>query len=215
MSKADKHRSPGRLFVVSAPSGAGKTTLVKKLLETKSDLRFSVSHTTRRRRRGEVDGRDYFFVTAAEFAAMRSAGEFLEHAEVFGNFYGTGREQVEQLRKAGCDVLLEIDWQGARQVRENMPDCQSIFILPPGVAELERRLRGRGTDSEEVIAHRLSEALGDLSHWSEFDYAIFNDDLDVAANKLLAVLMGDGGSSATTNAAVQSRIKELLAQAPD
>ncbi len=214
MNKSSNKRSRGRLFVISAPSGAGKTTLVKKLLDTNSELRFSVSHTTRRRRRGEVDGRDYFFVTTAEFAAMRGAAEFLENAEVFGNFYGTGREQVEELLNAGHDVLLEIDWQGARQVRENMPDCESIFIVPPGIAELERRLRGRSTDSDEVIARRLSEALGDLSHWSEFDYAIFNDDLEAATEDLLAILAGEGGAKATANAAVRDRIKDMLSEAP-
>ena len=143
---------PARLFVIAAPSGAGKTTLVKALLERNPELEFSVSYTTRRKRTTEKDGRDYFFVDEDRFLELKEQGELLESALVFGNHYGTGRTQVRQRLDRGKHVILEIDWQGARQVRESMPDCVSIFILPPGVAELERRLRDRRTDSEEVIA---------------------------------------------------------------
>ena len=182
----------GRLLVISAPSGAGKTTLVRRLMDRRPSLHFSISHTTRPMRRGERHGHDYFFVDKDEFERIRLGGGFLEHAEVFGNRYGTGREQVEQLLASGQDVLLEIDWQGAQQVRENLPECVSIFVLPPSLDELEARLRGRSTDSEEVIRRRLGEAIGDISHWREFDHVIVNDDLDEAVEALLAVVQGRG-----------------------
>jgi len=204
------HLEPGHLYVLTAPSGAGKTTLVKRLVEQRPALRFSVSYTTRPQRTGEVDGRDYFFVSETEFAAMREAGDFLEHATVFGNSYGTGRAQVGKLLDRGEDVLLEIDWQGAAQVRTNLPGCVSIFILPPSLEELERRLRGRQTDSEEVIARRLGEAVGDMSHWPEFDYAVINDSLDEAAAELSRVLDGEGAASSTREPALRARIKAIL-----
>ena len=182
----------GNLLVISAPSGAGKTTLVRRLMERRPSLHFSISHTTRPMRRGETDGQDYFFVDDDEFEAIRQRGGFLEHASVFGNRYGTSRERVEQLLAGGKDVLLEIDWQGAQQVRANLPECVSIFILPPSLQELEARLRGRSTDSEAVIRRRLGEAIGDISHWREFDYVIVNDDLDQAVEELLAVVAGRG-----------------------
>lgn len=203
-------RKTGKLFVISAPSGAGKTTLVKRLVERQPDLQFSISYTTRRARSGEVSGRDYFFVSPDEFRRMREAGEFLEHANVFGNEYGTSREQVRQMLNAGQDVLLEIDWQGAQQVRENLPECRSIFILPPSVPELERRLRGRSTDSEEVIARRLGEALGDISHWDEFDYVIVNDDLDAAAAALQEIVTGSGWAWSTAEASVRAQVAAVL-----
>lgn len=180
----------GRLFVLSAPSGAGKSTLVSNVIEAHRNLRFSISYTTRPPRKGEVDGVEYFFLDRASFDAMHDADEFLEHAEVFGHHYGTGRGQIEQLLDAGHDVLLEIDWQGARQVRANQPDCCSIFILPPSIAELERRLRNRGTDTEDVIQRRLSEAIDDMSHSDEFDHVVINDDLDQAVKELTAVITG-------------------------
>jgi guanylate kinase len=201
----------GRLFVVSAPSGAGKTTLVKRLVTMRPGLRFSVSYTTRPQRSGEVDERDYFFVDETRFAAMRDAGDFLEHACVFGHRYGTSRAQVQSLLDAGHDVLLEIDWQGARQVRANLPACISVFILPPSVAELERRLRGRGTDTAAVIEGRLSEAVGDMAHWQEFDYAVVNDDLEAAVAELCGILDGEGAACATTNPSRRARIETLLA----
>ncbi|MFQ5634707.1 MAG: guanylate kinase [Gammaproteobacteria bacterium] len=202
--------SRGRLFVLSAPSGAGKTTLVRRVMSRRPNLTFSVSYTTRPRRSGETDGRDYHFLTPDEFAAMRDGGEFLEHAEVFDHCYGTGREQVDKLRDAGNDVLLEIDWQGARQVRGNQPDCCSVFILPPSVEELERRLRGRETDSAEVIARRLGDAVDDMSHWTEFDHVVINDDLEGATEALLSVMAGDAPGSATGNAELRARVAALL-----
>jgi guanylate kinase len=203
----------GKLFVLSAPSGAGKTTLVKKLLEKRPDLRFSISYTTRDSRAGETDGVDYFFLDQAGFEAMIDANEFLEFAEVFGRFYGTGREQVEQLQNDGHDVLLEIDCKGAQQVRANQPDCCSIFILPPSVDELERRLRGRATDAEDVIRNRLGEAIREMSHWHEFDHVIVNDDVDRAAATLEAIMNGGATGTATADGGVRSRIEALLAVA--
>ena len=154
-----------RLFVFAAPSGAGKTTLVNMLVARYPDLKFSVSYTTRAARENEVEGKDYFFVDVDTFELLRQEGELLESALVFDNRYGTSRSQVEKHLAAGFDVLLEIDWQGARQVRAAMPECVSIFILPPSRAELERRLRGRKTDSDAVIERRLRDALSDMSHW--------------------------------------------------
>jgi guanylate kinase len=203
--------SSSRLFVIAAPSGAGKTTLVKALTTRNPELRFSISYTTRAQRRTEVDGSDYLFVDRAEFDRLRAAGALLESAEVFDNFYGTSREQVERHLAAGHHVILEIDWQGARQVREAKPDCVTVFILPPSRAELERRLRSRGTDSEAVIERRLRDALSDMSHWDEFDYVIFNDDLGEAVADLEAVLAGRGEASATDNPAVRKAARRLLA----
>ena len=203
--------TPARLFVIAAPSGAGKTTLVHAITKRNPGLRFSISYTTRRQRRTEVDGRDYIFVGKDEFERLRGEGALLESAEVFDNFYGTSREQVDKHLAAGHHVILEIDWQGARQVREAKPDCITIFILPPSRDELERRLRSRGTDTDEVIARRLRDALSDMSHWDEFDYVIFNDDLDQAVADLEAVLAGGGETCATTNPAVGKAANELLA----
>lgn len=184
----------GRLFVIAAPSGAGKTSLVRALLQKQPSLQLSISHTTRTPRAHERDGDDYYFVSAQQFAALRAAGAFLESAQVFDNSYGTGREQIDARRRAGQDVLLEIDWQGARQVRQSQPDCISIFILPPSREALERRLRSRGTDSEQVIARRLADAAADMSHCTEFDYAIVNDDFDQALTQLQQIVAGRGES---------------------
>ncbi|HHQ13843.1 MAG TPA: guanylate kinase [Chromatiales bacterium] len=200
----------GRLFVVSAPSGAGKTTLVRRLVEQRPDLRFSVSYTTRPKREREVNGEDYFFVTPQEFERLRDSGELLEHASVFGNSYGTSRRQVLDLLESGTDVLLEIDWQGAAQVRANMPECTSIFILPPSIPELERRLRGRGTDSEQVIERRLNEALDDISHWQEFDYVVVNDDLDTAVAALQEILAGHGEPYSSASPDIRARVMAIL-----
>jgi guanylate kinase len=200
-----------RLFVIAAPSGAGKTTLVKALTTRNPELRFSISYTTRPKRRNEAHGVDYLFVAKDEFDRLRADGALLESANVFDNFYGTSREQVEEHLATGHNVILEIDWQGARQVREAMPDCITVFILPPSREELERRLRSRGTDSDEVIERRLRDALSDMSHWDEFDYVIFNDDLDQAVADLEAVLAGRGAKSATTRPAVESAANKLLA----
>jgi guanylate kinase len=180
----------GQLWVIAAPSGAGKTSLVRALLDRDPSLKFSISYTTRKPRSSEVHGRDYFFVTPEEFGAMAREDAFLEHAQVFDHWYGTGREHVAGLRAAGFTVVLEIDWQGARQVKERAEGSQSVFILPPSVAELERRLRGRKTDSDAVIERRLKDALGDMTHWSEFDHVIVNDVFDAALDRLAAVIAG-------------------------
>ncbi len=187
--------SRGRLFVVAAPSGAGKTSLVWALMERDPSLRFSVSYTTRPRRAAEEHGRDYFFVSRDEFERMVEAGEFIEHARVFDNCYGTARQQVEQSLAAGQNLLLEIDWQGARQIRSAMPEAVTVFILPPSRAELERRLRGRGTDSEEVIQRRLRDAAGDMTHWPEFDHVVVNDDFGVALAELGDIVAGRGDAT--------------------
>lgn len=178
----------GTLFIVSAPSGAGKTTLVGRLLHDDPQVRHSVSFTTRAPRPGEQDGREYNFIDVQRFLAMRERGEFAEWAEVHDNFYGTSRTWLEQRMKEGCDMMLEIDWQGAQQMRRQFPEAVSIFILPPSIAELERRLRGRGADSEDVIARRVAGALGEMRHVAEFDFVIINNDLDIALGELKAAV---------------------------
>ena len=164
-------------------------------MERQPGLRFSISYTTRQQRPNEVHGRDYFFVGKPEFEVMAARGEFLEHARVFDNFYGTALAQVEASLAAGQDLILEIDWQGAQQIRAKLPECQSIFILPPSRAELERRLRGRGTDAEDVIQRRLRDAASDMTHWSEFDYVVVNDDFERALGELQAIVRGSGAAS--------------------
>lgn len=198
------------LFVIAAPSGAGKTTLVKALVNNNPALKFSISYTTRKQRSTEQHGRDYFFVDREEFAALREQGELLESAVVFDNHYGTSRSQVQEHLDNGKDVILEIDWQGAQQVRDSMPGCVTIFILPPSRDELERRLRGRQTDSDEVIERRLNDALGDMSHWQEFDHVIINDDLERATADLEAIIAGNGGYSRVGSAALAKRVKNVL-----
>jgi guanylate kinase len=177
-----------QLFIVSAPSGAGKTTLVRLLRENDPALGVSVSHCTRPPRSGEQDGRDYHFVGVAEFLAQVAAGGFLEWAEVHGNYYGTARSEVEAALLAGHDLLLEIDWQGAQQVRKLFPEAVGIFILPPSLPELERRLSARATDSADTIRSRLAAAREELRHVGEFDYVIINEDLQRALHDLLAVI---------------------------
>lgn len=202
--------SSARLFVVVAPSGAGKTTLVKALVVRRPGLRFSISYTTRKKRSNEAEGVDYLFVSVDEFARLRARGDLLESAEVFDNHYGTSRKQVEQHLQDGHHVILEIDWQGAAQVREAKPACISIFILPPSTDELEHRLRSRRTDSDDVIRRRLRDALSDMSHWSEFDFAIINDDLERAVDDLEAIVAGAGESCATSDAAVRDAVMRIL-----
>jgi guanylate kinase len=182
----------GNLFVISAPSGAGKTSLVRALLQREPHLRFSISYTTRKQRPTEQHARDYFFVDHAAFEKMVAAGEFLEHAKVFDNYYGTAKAQVEGILDSGEHVILEIDWQGAQQIRQAMPDCQSIFILPPSQQELEKRLRGRGTDGADVIARRLRDSVSDMAHWNEFDYVVINDDFDHALSSLTNIIDDKG-----------------------
>ncbi len=178
----------GTLFIVAAPSGAGKTTLVGRLLKDDPQVMHSISFTTRAPRGGEENGREYQFIDVQQFLAMRERGEFAEWAEVHDNFYGTSRVWLEQRMQEGCDMLLEIDWQGAQQMRRQFPEAVSIFILPPSVAELERRLRGRGSDSEDVIARRVAGAYGEMRHVDEFDFVIINNDLDVALGELKAAV---------------------------
>ena len=198
-----------KLFVIAAPSGAGKTTLVHALVAKHPELRFSISYTTRPQRRNEADGVDYVFVDQARFESLREQGRMLESATVFDNLYGTSREQVEQLLSDDHSVILEIDWQGARQVRESMPDCVTIFILPPSLDELIRRLTSRGTDSDAVITRRLRDALSDMSHWDEFEYVVINDDLDNAVADLEAVLAGKSEHLATANDALRRAIATI------
>lgn len=203
-------RKIAKLFVLAAPSGAGKTTLVHALIKRRPQLKFSISYTTREARSNEKPGRDYFFVSADEFLRLRETGELLESAVVFGNHYGTGRSQVERHLRNGNSVILEIDWQGARQVRESMPDAVTVFILPPSVSELERRLKDRKTDSAAVIARRLHEALGDMQHWSEFNYAIINDNVEQAVLELDAVLAGHAEPNRVGDLALERAVKQVL-----
>ena len=178
----------GNLYIISAPSGAGKTSLVKALLETTAGLSFSVSHTTRPKRPGEVDGRDYHFVDMKAFQAMIDNGEFMEHARVFDNYYGTAYASVEAQLDRGEDVLLDIDWQGARQVRSVFDHAIGIFILPPSRDALHERLRGRGQDSETVIARRMQDAVNESAHYSEYDYLIINNVFEEAVSDLGAII---------------------------
>jgi len=203
--------SKGTLFVVSAPSGAGKTSLVKKLRSQVEGFLVSVSHTTREKRPAESEGVDYFFTPRETFEEMAAAGAFLEYAHVFGNYYGTARVTVEGLLALGKDVLLEIDWQGARQIKAQMPDCQTLFILPPSREALSQRLHGRGQDDEETIARRMRDATSEMSHFAEYDYLIINDEFETAVAELCAVVIA---SRLRTH--VQSlRNKDLIANLLD
>jgi guanylate kinase len=201
----------GKLFVIAAPSGAGKTSLVKALLERMPQLHVSVSNTTRQRRPTEEHGREYYFVSVPEFQDLVGRGEFLEHARVFDNYYGTGRRPVEAQLGKGLDVVLEIDWQGAQQVRKAMPECSTIFILPPSRRALEERLRKRATDSDEVIERRLRDAVGDMSHSREFDYVVVNDDFEKAVGDLMRIVAGHGEDLRAGRPQLQPLLAELLA----
>jgi guanylate kinase len=200
----------GQLFVISAPSGAGKTSLVRALLEARPNLVVSVSHTTRKPRERELEGRDYHFVSAARFHELIEQNAFLEHATVFDNFYGTGAAQIQQKLAAGNDVLLEIDWQGARQVRRAMPGCKTIFILPPSRSALEQRLRERRTDNAATIARRLADASEDMSHYREFDFVVINDSFEHAKQELASILDGAGAALTADRSELEPLIKELL-----
>jgi len=202
---------PGRLYVISAPSGAGKTSLVKALLAGEPRLRLSISHTTRTRRPTEAEGREYHFVSKGQFAELVQRGEFLEHAQVFDNHYGTSRAFVAGQLAQGHDVLLEIDWQGAQQVRRAMPDCVSIFVLPPARAALAERLARRATDTPEVIRRRLSDAATDMSHYGEFDYVVVNDDFERAVADLRRIVEGHGEDLRSTRPELKPLLAELLA----
>lgn len=187
---AQSHHRRGLLLILSSPSGAGKSTLARRLMTWDTTLRFSVSATTRAPRPGEEDGREYYFKARQDFETMVKSGDMLEHAEVFGNFYGSPRSPVEQAMKEGRDTLFDIDWQGGQQIRNSVlgRDVVSIFVLPPSIAELESRLRGRAQDSEEVIAGRMAKSQSEISHWAEYDYVIVNRDIDTAFNQLTTIL---------------------------
>ncbi|OUR72003.1 guanylate kinase [Methylophaga sp. 41_12_T18] len=201
----------GSLFIVAAPSGAGKTSLVNALVAKYQQIKLSVSHTTRAPREGEVNGKDYFFVSQEQFAQMRDTGDFLESATVFDNSYGTSSAAVMSELELGQDVILEIDWQGAQQVRKNQPDCTGIFILPPSKEALEHRLQGRGQDDDATIARRMRDAENEMSHYVEFDYLIINDDFELALDELKAIMTAQR-QSITVQKQVQAKLLvELLA----
>ena len=182
----------GLMLVLSSPSGAGKTTISRRLLEAEPNVVMSVSATTRPRRPGEVDGRDYYFVDPTDFSLMVNRGELLEHAKVFGNYYGTPRRPVEEALKAGRDVLFDIDWQGTQQLQDSAQrDLVSVFILPPTTRELERRLRTRAQDSDEVVASRMAKAADEISHYPEYQYIILNDDIDRSITAVRAILAAE------------------------
>ena len=181
----------GTLYVISAASGAGKTSLVSALLKQLVDIEVSVSHTTRAPREGEIDGKDYHFISDEKFQEMVAAGDFFESASVFGNMYGTSRQHIQEQLLKGKDVILEIDWQGARQIRQLVTDCKSIYILPPSVAELRERLTSRGKDDEKIIEQRMREAVNEMSHYAEFEYLLINDDFDEALDSLASIIKGE------------------------
>jgi guanylate kinase len=181
----------GKLYIISAPSGAGKTSLVKQLIADVDGLTVSISHTTRQMRPGETHGLDYYFVTAADFQVMQENEAFLEHAQVFDNFYGTARQTVEEKLNQGLDVILEIDWQGAEQIKKLLPDSLSIFILPPSTQVLLQRLRNRGQDDEQIIARRMRDAVTEIRHHDEFDYLVVNDVFALALTELKSIIIAN------------------------
>lgn len=200
----------GTLFIIAAASGTGKTSLVQSLVAADPRLGVSISHTTRAPRPGEVDGINYHFTTREQFIADVEAGRFLEHAEVFGNLYGTSRDWVQRQLDSDHDVILEIDWQGAQQVRRLMPEAVSIFILPPSLQALAERLNGRGTDSAEVIAHRLGESIADIGHYAEFDNLVINDDFATALADLQAIVRAGRLSNRAQSRRQAALIRRLL-----
>ncbi len=200
----------GNLFIVTAPSGAGKTSLVKALLDTTDGVRVSISYTTRAPRPGEQNGVHYFFVDVPTFERMIKDGAFLEHANVFGNYYGTAHQTVADFLAQGTDVILEIDWQGAQQVRKMFPAATGIFILPPSRTELESRLRNRKTDDDQVIARRISEAVVEMSHYAEFDYVVVNDHFDRALAELRSIISAKRLTLAVQREKLKETISKLL-----
>ncbi|MDT4332755.1 guanylate kinase [Methylomonas sp. MED-D] len=200
----------GKLYIVSAPSGAGKTSLVKRLTAELDGLTVSISHTTRPMRVGEQNGVDYFFVSLDEFEAMIERQAFLEHAQVFDNFYGTAQRTVELALADGTDVILEIDWQGAQQVRNMLPDSESIFVLPPSIEILKQRLRGRGQDTEETIARRMQDAVTEISHYPEFDYLVVNDDFETALNQLKSIVIANRVAQRRQQQQIAGLLENLL-----
>lgn len=205
------HKQTGTLYIFSAPSGAGKTSLVKALIEATENLMVSVSHTTRAMRPGEENGVHYHFTDTASFQKLVDAGQFLEHAQVFDNFYGTSQRAIEDQLAAGQDVILEIDWQGARQVRHRITGTVSVFILPPSRAELERRLSGRGTDSAEIVARRMRDAVSEMQHYDEYDYLVINDDFQLALAELRAIIISERLRLARQRQGHTELLAELLA----
>ncbi|AOT06977.1 guanylate kinase [Pseudoalteromonas luteoviolacea] len=201
----------GNLFILSAPSGAGKSSLIKALLDKQANIKVSVSHTTRSPRPGENNGEHYHFVTVEAFKALIEKGDFFEWAQVFENYYGTSKQAIEDQLNNGIDVFLDIDWQGARQVRSLMPEVKTIFILPPSQSELEQRLNNRGQDSQEVIAARMSEAKSESSHYDEFDYVIVNDDFETALTELEHIVVAARLQTKAQQARHKALIAELLA----
>lgn len=202
----------GKLFIVSAPSGAGKTSLVKALVASNPQVVVSISHTTRKKRPGEIDGKDYIFIDVNQFEQMIEREEFIEYAKVFDNYYGTSESSVKQQLVNGLKVILEIDWQGAAQVRDRIQNAQSIFILPPSKAELEKRLRDRGQDSEEIIARRMRDAEAEISHYNEFDHVLLNDDFDLALLELTSLVVEGKGSQSISEDNLQALAAELLSK---
>ncbi|MBU2223651.1 MAG: guanylate kinase [Gammaproteobacteria bacterium] len=202
---------PGNLFILSAPSGAGKSSLIHALLGQHQDMQLSVSHTTRAPRPGEVDGVHYHFVSVEAFKALIADNNFLEWAEVFGNYYGTSRTAIEQVLAQGRDVFLDIDWQGARQIKSQVPSVLSIFILPPSVAELEKRLNQRGQDNQEIIAKRMLQAKSEISHVTEYDYVLVNDDFQQCLNELQQVVLSQRLTLQKQQQRQQALLTDLLA----
>jgi len=206
--------SKGTLYIVSAPSGAGKSSLISALLETNPTyaMKVSVSHTTRSIRTGETEGIHYHFVPKEQFEDLIEKGEFLEHAEVFGNYYGTSKIWIEENLNKGIDIFLDIDWQGAQQIRKQMPKSKSIFILPPSKEELERRLTARGQDSDDIISKRMNKAQSEVSHYNEYDYVIINDDFDAALVDLKAIIRAERLKEEKQAAKYNHMLTELLAE---
>ncbi len=212
MNNQSRTSSKATLVIVSAPSGAGKTSLVKALLQNLDDLSVSISHTTRQPRPGEVDGSDYHFVSTTEFEQIKNNNGFLESARVFDHYYGTARATVDDLLSRGVDVILEIDWQGAQQVRQQYPDCISIFILPPSLSALERRLHKRAQDDEQAIVRRMQDAVSEISHYAEYEYLIVNDDFEAAKNAFKSIVMSTRQLTRRQKIQQQSILANLLNQ---
>ncbi len=201
----------GNLYIISAPSGAGKTSLVKELISSLNSLSVSVSHTTRQKREGEIDGKDYFFISVEKFKMMQVDSAFLESAQVFDNFYGTAQKTVEDTLLQGNDVILEIDWQGAQQIRKLLPTSISIFILPPSIETLRQRLEGRGKDNAEIIARRMHDAVTEMRHYPEFDYVVVNEDFGVALNELKSIVIANRLVQARQSHNLNTLLTDLLA----
>ena len=200
----------GNLYIISAPSGAGKTSLVKEVISSLNSLSVSVSHTTRQKREGEIDGKDYFFISVEKFKMMQVDSAFLESAQVFDNFYGTAQKTVEDTLLQGNDVILEIDWQGAQQIRKLLPTSISIFILPPSIETLRQRLEGRGKDNAEIIARRMHDAVTEMRHYPEFDYVVVNEDFGVALNELKSIVIANRLVQARQSHNLNTLLTDLL-----